>query len=233
MPVSDVYPKVIPDLFGAKPVILTGKYGGNGRGVIRLKGKMSGRDFVREIPVDFSATDKRDVLATLWARTRVDELMAQDFNGAQQGTMKEDLKQTITQLGLDYRLMTQFTSFVAVEEMVVTDGGQPRRIDVPVEVPEGVSRESVINEQHASVGFAFSGRQIQSLPTLSRGTVNQTVTVAGSAPAPVINTTDGQLKSVADQRALDPGAVVTKNRAPRPKPKSQRTGGSGIGYGVG
>src|SRR5687767_14066085 len=143
MPVSDVYPKVIPDLFGAKPVILTGKYGGNGRGVIRLKGKMSGRDFVREIPVDFSATDKRDVLATLWARTRVDELMAQDFNGAQQGTMKEDLKQTITQLGLDYRLMTQFTSFVAVEEMIVTDGGQPRRIDVPVEVPEGVNRMMV------------------------------------------------------------------------------------------
>ncbi len=34
--------------------------------------------------------------------------------------------------------MTQFTSFVAVEEMIVTDGGQPRRIDVPVEMPEGV-----------------------------------------------------------------------------------------------
>ena len=57
------------------------------------------------------------------------------------------MKQTITQLGLDYRLMTQFTSFVAVEEMVVTDGGQPRRIDVPVEVPEGVNREAVIDEQ--------------------------------------------------------------------------------------
>jgi hypothetical protein len=24
--------------------------------------------------------------------------------------------------------------------MIVTDGGQPRRIDVPVEVPEGVNR---------------------------------------------------------------------------------------------
>jgi hypothetical protein len=34
--------------------------------------------------------------------------------------------------------MTQFTSFVAVEEMIVTDGGQPRRIDVPVEVPQGM-----------------------------------------------------------------------------------------------
>ena len=85
LPVSDVYPKVIPDLFSAKPVILTGKYGGNGRGVIRLKGKMSGRDFVREIPVDFSSAEKRDVLATLWARTRVDDLMAQDFNGRAAG----------------------------------------------------------------------------------------------------------------------------------------------------
>ena len=173
---------------------------------------------------------------TCWrhsGRARViDDLMAQDLNGAQAGTMKEDLKQAITQLGLDYRLMTQFTSFVAVEEMVVTDGGQPRRIDVPVEMPEGVNREAVINEQHASVGFAFSGRHIQSLPTVSRGTVNQTVTITSPSSAPVINTTDGQLKTVADQKALDPGAVVTKNRAPRPKPKSQRSG-SGVGYGVG
>ncbi|MFY9620716.1 MAG: VIT and VWA domain-containing protein [Pyrinomonadaceae bacterium] len=233
MPVSDVYPKVIPDLFGAKPVILTGKYGGNGRGVIRLKGKMSGRDFVREIPVDFSATDKRDVLATLWARTRVDELMDQDLNGAQAGTMKEDLKQAITQLGLDYRLMTKFTSFVAVEEMVVTDGGQPRRIDVPVEIPEGVNREAVINEQHSSLGSAFNSRQIQSLPLVSRGTVNQTVTVTSPAPA-TIDTASSGLKTV-DGRGMDPGA--TKNRAPRPKPKAQAggggSGGSGIGYGVG
>jgi len=35
-------------------------------------------------------------------------------------------------------LMTQFTSFVAVEERIVTDRGKPRRIDVPVEVPKGV-----------------------------------------------------------------------------------------------
>src|SRR5438105_3317248 len=123
--VSDIYPKNVPDLFSAKPVVVTGRYIGNGRGVIRLKGKMSGRDFVREIPVDFSSAQSHDVLATLWARTRVDDLMSQDFNGAQRGAMKEDVKQSIVQLGLDYRLMTQFTSFVAVEEMIVTDGGQP------------------------------------------------------------------------------------------------------------
>ena len=155
MAVSDVYPKTIPDLFGAKPVILSGKYSGTGKGVIRLKGKMSGRDFVREIPVDFSSTEQHDVLATLWARNRVDDLMSQDFNGAQRGTMKEDVKQAITQLGLDYRLMTQFTSFVAVEEMIVTDGGQPRRVDVPVEVPEGVNRGAVFGNDE---GMPMNGR---------------------------------------------------------------------------
>ncbi|MCI0661088.1 MAG: hypothetical protein L0220_08440, partial [Acidobacteria bacterium] len=55
--------------------------------------------------------------------------------------------ETITQLGLEYRLMTQFTSFVAVEEMTVTDGGEPRRIDVPVEMPEGVSYEGVFGNK--------------------------------------------------------------------------------------
>src|SRR5438132_11919801 len=160
MPVSDVYPKTIPDLFGAKPVILSGKYSGNGEGVIRLKGRMSGHDFVREIPVDFSSTEQHDVLATLWARTRVDDLMSQDFNGAQQGTMKVEVKEAITQLGLDYRLMTQFTSFVAVEEMIVTDGGQPRRVDVPIEVPEGVNRQAVFGQEGEVL--RYSGGQVSS-----------------------------------------------------------------------
>ncbi|HEU5132410.1 MAG TPA: VWA domain-containing protein, partial [Pyrinomonadaceae bacterium] len=139
LPIADVYPRRIPDLFGAKPVVIKGRYTGAGRGTIRLKGKMAGGDFVRDIPVDFPETmASHDVLAPLWARARIDDLMNQDFNGAQSGAMRPELKDTITQLGIEYRLMTQFTSFVAVEEIVVTDGGKPRRIDVPVEVPEGV-----------------------------------------------------------------------------------------------
>jgi Ca-activated chloride channel family protein len=154
LPVADVYPKRIPDLFSAKPVILTGRYTAGGRGVIRLKGKMSGRDFVREIPVELPEAEARhDVLATLWARTRIDDLMSKDYAGIQQNNAHADLKETITQLGLEYRLMTQFTSFVAVEEMVVTDGGQPRRIEVPIEIPEGMSREGVSGEDESANVF--------------------------------------------------------------------------------
>lgn len=39
--------------------------------------------------------------------------------------------------------MTQFTSFVAVEDRVVTDGGKPKRIQVPVEMAEGVQYEPI------------------------------------------------------------------------------------------
>ncbi len=144
LPVADVYPKRVPDLFSAKPVILSGRYTKGGRGVLRLKGKVSGRDFVREIPVELPETEARhDVLATLWARTRVSDLMSQDYAGIQRNTAHADVKEPITQLGLEYRLMTQFTSFVAVEEMTVTEGGVPRRIEVPVEMPEGVSYKGV------------------------------------------------------------------------------------------
>ncbi len=105
LPVADVYPQRIPDLFSAKPLMLTGRYTAAGSGTIRLKGKMSGREFVREIPVNLpEATAQHDVLAPLWARSRIDNLMDQDLNGVQQGSMRPELKETITNLGLEYRL---------------------------------------------------------------------------------------------------------------------------------
>src|SRR6266702_1006828 len=192
LPVSDVYPKAIPDLFSVKPVILTGRYTGSGKGSIRLKGKMSGRDFVREIPVDFSDSQKQhDVLATLWARNRVDDLMSQDFNGAQQGNRRDDVKQAIVQLGLEYRLMTQFTSFVAVEEMIVTDGGQPRRIDVPVEVPEGVNREAVFGSEQERV-LSISGRAVGQMVMVTSGVTNVPAkSVRGQARTKARSTANG------------------------------------------
>ena len=48
---------------------------------------------------------------------------------------------------------TQFTSFVAVEEMMVTDRGEPRRIEVPVDMPEGVSHEGVFGDDEKRVDF--------------------------------------------------------------------------------
>src|SRR3954471_13753105 len=144
MPVSEIYPAKMLDLFRAKPVIVTGRYNRTAKGTIRLKGRRAGQPFSRDIAVNFPSDEKNhDVLATLWARTKIEHLMSQDWQGMQTGTPTGDLKQQITDLGLQYRLMTQFTSFVAVEEMTITEGGQPKTVQVPVEMPDGVSREGV------------------------------------------------------------------------------------------
>jgi Ca-activated chloride channel family protein len=168
LPVADVYPKRLPDLFSAKPLILTGRYTAGARGVVRLKGRLAGQVFTREIPVELPETQpQHDVLATLWARTRIDDLMSHDYAGIQNGNPQTDVREAITQLGLEYRLMTRFTSFVAVEETVITDGGQPRRIDVPVELPEGVSREGVFGEEDEKRSAMKDAQQVLGLHKLN------------------------------------------------------------------
>lgn len=123
-------------------MIITGRYTAAAQGTIRLKAKRAGEPYVREIPVSFPALQSNNpVVASLWAREKIDDLMSQDWSGAQQGNMRKDLRETVTNIGLEYRLMTQFTSFVAVEGRVVTEGGKPKRIQVPVELPEDVQYE--------------------------------------------------------------------------------------------
>jgi Ca-activated chloride channel family protein len=71
LPVADVFPQSIPDLFSAKPVVVFGRYAGSGKGVIRLKGMMSGREVIREIPVELPDQEPaHNVLATLWPDKR-------------------------------------------------------------------------------------------------------------------------------------------------------------------
>jgi uncharacterized protein YegL len=160
--VADVYPKRIDDLFSAKPVVIHGRFTKPGNGVIKLKGKSFGRETVREIPVNFPENEPaHDVLATLWARTRIDDLTAQDYQN-----QKPEIREQITSLGLEFNLLTAFTSFVAVEERMVTDGGQPRRIDVPVELPEGVRSQdgTIIDATETKAQENLSSRQISNLP---------------------------------------------------------------------
>jgi Ca-activated chloride channel family protein len=158
LPVAEVFPKRIPDLFAAKPLVLTGRYQAPGKGTLRLRGKVAGRDYVRNIAVDLPAAQpQNDVLATLWARTKVDSLMSQDWNGIQSGNPKAELKEEITKLGLDFRLMTQFTSFVAVEDKTVVEGGKPRVVQVPVEMPHGVSYEGVFGEREQRMAGSLGG----------------------------------------------------------------------------
>jgi hypothetical protein len=184
--VSEVYPKRLPDLFSAKPLVLTGRYTTPGKATIRLRGKVAGHSVVRKIDVEFPGFEpEHDVLATLWARRKIVDLMAQDYNGIQQGNPKPDVRKAITQLGLDYRLMTQFTSFVAVEELIITEGGEPRRVEVPVELPDGVSYEGIFGRDGQQV-VGFRSRAMKPATKMSKMLLRGVVAQEAYSSAPVM-----------------------------------------------
>lgn len=158
--VSEVYPPRVPDLFAARPVVVVAQYREGGQGTLTLTGRTGAGPFERKIPVTLPGErpENRE-LASTWARRKIDHLMQQDFAGIQQGNPNPALKEEILGLGLRYRLLTQFTSFVAVEKVTVTAGGQPRTVAVPVEMPQGVSYEGVFGDAGRVSGkhMAFRG----------------------------------------------------------------------------
>jgi Ca-activated chloride channel family protein len=184
LPVIDVYPKSFPDLFSNTPILLHGRLAGPAEGTIMLLGRTGTGLFKRQIHVRTPAKPgQHDVLASLWARAKVQDLMMQDYGALQSGTMPENLRRAMTALGVEFGLMTQFTSFVAVEEMRVTVGGELVTITVPVEIPEGVSYEGI-----------FGHRGLASSPTLqSLGTNIKTF-----LPAPI----PGQVQAPFSPRVL-------------------------------
>ena len=181
LPVDEVFPKKLPDLFTGKPLVVSGRYSGPADGSIIIHGKRAGEDFTREVPVHLNNTASSDnTLSSFWARRKIDDLMSQDWEGLQNGTVKPAVQEYITQLGLNYRLMTQFTSFVAVEERVVTTNGKPQRVEVPVEMPEGMSYEGINGaEEEGTRGYAMNGRNVYSLALLSPGVAAKGRSIGG------------------------------------------------------
>lgn len=144
LPVDEVYPKRIPDLFSAKPVLVHGRYSQGATGTLTLRGLMNGKPFVRNIKVSLpGAQPEHATMATLWAREKVEDLMSRDWNALRNVSPEDATRREITDLGLKFRILTQYTSFVAVEEQRVTEGGKAVVVEVPVEMPEGVSHEGV------------------------------------------------------------------------------------------
>ncbi len=159
LPVDDIYPKQIPDVFSASPIILKGRFTRAAEGDITIHGLLRGKPWSRTIHVTLPASTSRtdaysdgSAIPTLWAREKIEDLQNQDWLGTQTNAPKPEIQEQIINTALEYHLMSQYTSFVAVEERVVNVGGRQRTLDVPVETPDGVSYGSVLASDKALKG---------------------------------------------------------------------------------
>jgi len=136
--VYDVEPQSIPDLFADRPLVIFGKWRGKPEGTIRVTGVGGGGTFESAIEIA-TAKPSADLgaLRYLWARSRVARLS--DYGSDEN---PETVRQ-ITALGLGYDLLTKFTSFIAVHEVVRNPNGQSTDVVQPLPMPQGVSDSAV------------------------------------------------------------------------------------------
>jgi len=138
--VYDVEPLSIPDILAERPVILFGKYKGAAAGEIVLRGiSGGGKSYSSEIKVNqFKANARYSALRYLWARHRIGQLA--DYNRI---TETDELRKEITNLCLTYNLLTDYTSFIAIDERIRNVDGKIIRVEQPLPMPLGVSDYAV------------------------------------------------------------------------------------------
>jgi Ca-activated chloride channel family protein len=137
---TDVFPAELPDLFVGRPVILSGKFTGNGVVTVRIKGKVGGE--IEEIPLTLNldtVAPNNPALRPIWARQKIADL-------ADRATWDtaSDFTTPIRTLALEHNLMSAFTATIAVDATRQTEGAHGTTVAVPVPVPEGVRYETAV-----------------------------------------------------------------------------------------
>lgn len=136
----DVEPVALPDVFAQRPVVLFGKWRGEPKGRVILEGRGADGRFRAALDVSSRETlGPTNALRYLWARHRIAALSDQEaLEGA--GAHRNE----ILNLGLRYSLLTQYTSFIAVDRVVRNfNPDNNLRVDQPSPLPQGVSELAV------------------------------------------------------------------------------------------
>lgn len=134
---TEIFPSPLPDLFASSPLVVYGKTSSDQDKSIQLTGRIADSLFKMDLPLPLSSISKEPAIPTLWAREKISGLM-DDFRLGD-----KHKKQAIIDLGIKYKLLTSFTSFVAVEHKIVNPSGDPLKSVFPTELPEGWEYDKV------------------------------------------------------------------------------------------
>jgi Ca-activated chloride channel family protein len=135
----DIEPSTIPDLFAQRPIIIFGKCKEQVNGFIEVKGRSGEGNYSKTFRlVRKPSSNTNSALKYLWARKRISHLS--DFNT---NANDPEVKSEITSLGLTYNLLTKYTSFIAVHDVVRNTEGPAKNVKQPLPLPKGVTNLAV------------------------------------------------------------------------------------------
>jgi Ca-activated chloride channel family protein len=141
--VDQVHPGRIPDLMAGQPLELAVRLNG-GTGPLWITGRLAGQAFEQELQVE---SGSGTAVASLWARAHVASLEREQRWGE-----IEEVKQEILDTALEYSLLTQYTSFVAIERRISNRSGDLAKSEQPQELPEGMNYETSVSRRYTPPG---------------------------------------------------------------------------------
>lgn len=108
----------IRDLYSGEPVVVTARLKEPARGVLSVSGHTQ-TSWLRQFSLD--TAEPRTGVATLWARMRIEDLMDSRTRGASDN----ELRARVLPLALQYRLVSNYTSLVAVDRTPARAATEP------------------------------------------------------------------------------------------------------------
>jgi len=104
-------------------------------------------------PIDATTATFHPGITVLWARQRVEHFMDQ-WRQTEEGA-RDAIRAAIVAHAIRYRLVTRFTSLVAVEQLVSNPGGESSTVAVRSELPEGMQMDKVFGAPATGTADAF------------------------------------------------------------------------------
>jgi len=148
----DVTPALIPDLFEGDSIRIQGRFEAAGTHLVKVSGRVNGRPALLPLRIDLPAEAtgaSREAIPLIWARSRIADHMHElmvPVTLRTSGMVDTGLKAAVTDLGLKFSLVTQWTSFVAVSERRVNaDPASAPSADVPLPMVKGVEPSAYPN----------------------------------------------------------------------------------------
>jgi Ca-activated chloride channel family protein len=151
--VTDLLPGRLPDLLAGQPLVLAGRVRGDAPRAVVLTGRLGKRPWHARLPIVSSkvgadpAAPGQPVTGTLWARRRIEELLAPGPVPPAPAAVDE-----VVAHALRFKLVTRYTSFVAIERELRVDPSTPlATVAVPNLLPAGVSPEGIFGPNGVEV----------------------------------------------------------------------------------
>ncbi len=150
---GETWPQRVPDLYFGEPITVSVNFGKTQpSGEVTVSGKVGGKRWQRRIQihtVDRGAAHTG--VASVWARRKIADILDQGLRGRDADSVRE----AVLPLALEHSLMSPYTSFVAVEEVISRprDAALESRA-VPNSQPEGQSLQPFAYPATATTGPA-------------------------------------------------------------------------------